>query len=207
MDAKSAQWPQKALKTGQKRDKKLQKVANSRLPILPKAPLPPKNLPWRQRQGLWVPKNRPKIPPKTRAKKLSTIAGCHKSRHRIHRRDRGDRRGRQDLGNDRQANKRRTGVRNAPATAGEETLLPSPNFCRSLRSEFTPPGRPLRLEQPAFFAVKTPWGFGLDILPGLFYTSGPVPGLSGSACRPAAPFRPRRGPPRQAIGPKPKATR
>jgi len=31
MDAKSPEWPQKALKTGQKRDKKLQKVAKSAL--------------------------------------------------------------------------------------------------------------------------------------------------------------------------------
>jgi len=55
--------------------------------------------------------------------------------------------------------------------------------------------------------LKTPWGFGLDTLPGLFYTAGLVPGLPGSACRPAALFRPRRGPLRQAIGTKPKATR
>jgi len=69
MDAKSAQWPQKALKTGQKRDKKLQKVAKSALAHLTKstpsaektarAPAPgpmgskksPKNTPqnWRQK--------------------------------------------------------------------------------------------------------------------------------------------------------------
>jgi len=67
--------PSKRAKNATKNCKKLQ---NPRLPILPIAPLPPKNHPGRQRQGLWVPKNRPKIPPKTRAKNLSTIAGRHK---------------------------------------------------------------------------------------------------------------------------------
>ena len=68
-------------------------LARVRLAVEPRQARPAR-VPWpagRQRQGRWVPKNRPKIPPKTRAKKLSTIAGCHKSRHRIQRGDRGDR--------------------------------------------------------------------------------------------------------------------
>jgi len=79
MDAKSTKLPQKAGKNRPKPRKKLQKSANSHLPILPKAPLSPKKAPGRQRQGRWVPKNRPKIPPKTRAKKLSTIPAARLS--------------------------------------------------------------------------------------------------------------------------------
>ena len=50
------------------------------MPILPFGGVWEKNPPGRQRQGRWVPKNRPKIPRQTGSKKLSTIAGCHKSR-------------------------------------------------------------------------------------------------------------------------------
>ena len=75
MDAKSRKWPQKAPKNRPKTRKKPQKSAKPALAHLTIRDFGEKKPPGRHRQGRWVPKNRPKIPPKTRAKKLSTIAG------------------------------------------------------------------------------------------------------------------------------------
>jgi len=70
----------KSPKNRAKTRKKRQKVANSRLLFRPHATGIVQKPPGRYRQGRWPPKNRPKISPKTSPKKLSTIAGCRKSR-------------------------------------------------------------------------------------------------------------------------------
>ena len=78
MDAKSAQWPQKAPKNRSKTCKKLQKVAKSALAHLTNSTPSAEKTPRTLAPGPVGSKNRPKIPPKTRAKKLSTIAAVHK---------------------------------------------------------------------------------------------------------------------------------
>jgi len=70
MDAKSPEWPQKALKTGQKRDKKLQKVAKSALAHLTKSTPSAEKSALALAPGPVAPKKSPKNTPQNSRQKV-----------------------------------------------------------------------------------------------------------------------------------------
>jgi len=70
MDAKSAQWPQKAPKTGQKPRKKLQKVAKSALAHLTKGTPSAEKSPWTLAPGPMGSKKSPQNTPQNSRQKV-----------------------------------------------------------------------------------------------------------------------------------------